>query len=110
MTSFRHRLLPALCFVTAMLSGCAASKTYREMSRPAGFVGAPPTMVYVVNIEGKDAGSFQEELYEVLSKDGHFTIKPYGVTPPQNPDSLEATQPVFLNPRLPPEAPSLLHQ
>jgi len=97
MTSFRHPLLPALLLVAAMLSGCATGTTYLEMSRTAGFVGARPTKVYVVNIEGTDAGSFQEELYEVLSKDRHFTIKPYGVTPPQSPDSATSVPSIILS-------------
>jgi len=73
-----------LC-VAAMFSGCGTS--YLEMTRMAGYVGAQQGKMYVVNIEGKDAGRFQKELYEALADDGHFTTERYGVAPPPDPDS-----------------------
>jgi hypothetical protein len=85
MRSFRHSLLSTLLFVAAMLSGCGTS--YLEMSRMAGYVGTQHGKMYVANIEGKDAGTFQNQLYEALADDGHFTTELYGVVPPQNPDS-----------------------
>jgi tetratricopeptide (TPR) repeat protein len=69
-----------------MLSGCGTS--YLEMSRMAGYVGAQHGKMYVVNIEGKDAGKFRDQLYEAFSDDGHFTTERYGVAPPENPDSV----------------------
>jgi tetratricopeptide (TPR) repeat protein len=74
-----------MLFVAAMFSGCGTS--YLEMSRMAGYVGGQHGTMYVVNIEGKDAGKFQDQLYEALSDDGHFATERYGVAPPQNPDS-----------------------
>jgi len=87
MRSYQHSLSATLLFVSAMLSGCATGRTYMEMSRTAGYVGARPGKMYVVNIGGLDAGKFREQLYEALSDDGHFTTERYGVAPPQNPDS-----------------------
>ncbi len=85
MRSFRHPLLSSMLFVAALFSGCGTS--YLEMSRMAGYVGAQHGKMYVVNIEGKDAGRFRDQLYEALSDDGHFATERYGVAPPQNPDS-----------------------
>jgi len=36
-------------------------------------------------------------LYEVLSNDGHFTTEPYGISPPQNPDSATNTPSIILS-------------
>jgi tetratricopeptide (TPR) repeat protein len=85
MRSFRHTLLSIVLLVAAIFSGCGAS--YLELSRTAGYVGAQRGKMYVSKIEGKDAGRFQEQLYEVLSDDGHFATEPYGVVPAQNLDS-----------------------
>jgi len=74
-----------MLLVAAMFSGCGTS--YLEVSRMAGYVGAQRGKMYVVNIEGKDAGKFQKQLYEALSDDGRFATERYGVAPPQNPDS-----------------------
>lgn len=91
MTSVQHRLLSIVLFVAAISSGCSTATTYLQTSRTAGFVGARPGKMYVVNIEGTDAGSFRDQLYQALSDDGHFTTERYGVAPlqnqAQNPDS-----------------------
>jgi tetratricopeptide (TPR) repeat protein len=78
-----------------MLSGCGTS--YLEVSRMAGYVGANPGKMYVVSIEGKDAGKFRDQLYEALSDDGHFTTEPYGLAPKQTPDSLTNTPSIILS-------------
>ncbi len=87
MTSFQPPTLSTILCFAVMLSGCSTGRTYIEVSRPAGYVGAHPGKMYVVNIEGQDADKFRDQLYEALSNDGHFTTERYGITPAQKQDS-----------------------
>jgi tetratricopeptide (TPR) repeat protein len=85
MKSLRDPFLCSTLFAAAIISGCGTS--YMEMNRMVGYVGAQRGKMYVVSIEGKDAGKFQDQLYEALAADGHFEAERYGVTPPPNLDS-----------------------
>ena len=87
MKRFQHSFLSAMLLGATLLSGCATSTIYLQMSRTAGFVDIHPVKMYVVNIDGKDAKELREELYKALSKDGRFTTVGYGTAPPEKPDS-----------------------
>jgi len=96
MKSLQHSLPCAFFFVAALLSGCGTS--YLEVSRMAGYVGGANTgKMYVVKIDGKDAGSFRDQLYEALSDDGHFTTESYGAAPQKTTDSTTNTPSIILS-------------
>ncbi len=88
MAAIHRPLCLAMFICPALLLGCATGTTFVEMTRTAGFVGVSPGTLYVAKIEGKDSTEFRDKLYEALSADRCFSTERYGITPPENLDSI----------------------
>ena len=97
MKSLQHAVLLSMCCGAALLPGCATGTTFIELSRTAGFAGSRPGRMYVVNVEGKDADAFRDQLYKALRDDGHFIPERYGMEPTGKTDSTSNVPSIVLS-------------